>query len=199
MLTFKSLAIFLQLSAVSFFLTLSTTHAQVVECRDAQGKKIFANSCPAGTTKTKEISPPANVVASPASAAAAAPTTTSTTAPASPANIVPNNATPNNVTPYNVTPNNSAPTKSAKTAAESSREFAEWKRRQEEEEGLARDQKRAEENQCYQDQKRLRELLNGLPIQTGVDANGEPIFMEDEKRLEEIKTITERSKKCKSA
>jgi len=191
MLTFKSLAIFLQLSAVSFSLTLSAAHAQVVECRDAQGKKIFANSCPAGTTKTKEISPPANIVASPASAAAAAaaPATTSTTAPASPANIVPNN----------VTPNNSAPTKSAKTAAESSREFAEWKRRQEEEEGLARDQKRAEENQCYQDQKRLRELLNGLPIQTGVDANGEPIFMEDEKRLEEIKTITERSKKCKSA
>ncbi len=185
MLTFKSLAIFLQLSAASFFLTLNTAHGQVVECRDAQGKKIFANSCPAGTTKTKEISPPANVVASPASAAA--PATTSTAAPASPANIVPNN----------VTPNNSAPTKSAKTAAESSREFAEWKRRQEEEEGLARDQKRAEENQCYQDQKRLRELLNGLPIQTGVDANGEPIFMEDEKRLEEIKTITERSKKCK--
>jgi hypothetical protein len=192
MLTFKSLAIFLQLSAVSFFLTLSTAHAQVVECRDAQGKKIFANSCPTGTTKTKEISPPANVVASPASAAAAAPTTTSTTAPASPANIVPNNATPSKVTH-----NNSAPTKSAKTAAESSREFAEWKRRQDEEEGLVRDQKRAEENQCYQDQKRLRELLNGLPIQTGVDANGEPIFMEDEKRLEEIKTITERSKKCK--
>lgn len=138
--------------------------AQVFECRDAQGKKIFANSCPAGSSKIKEIASPNS-------------NPTGTINPATPS--------PN---PTIWTP---------KTPAESSREFAEWKKRQEEEEALVRDQKRADSNKCYEDQKRLRELLNGQPLKAGVDANGEPVYMDDEKRLEEVKAITERIKKCK--
>jgi hypothetical protein len=149
----------------------SASHAQVFECRDAQGKKIFANSCPAGSTKIKEISSPNSN-----------PTATTTT---------------NNTGTPAVSPTPNPTTRATKTPAEASREFAEWKRRQEEEEGLVRDQNRADSNKCYEDQKRLRELLNGQPLKTGVDANGDPIYMEDEKRLEEIKAITDRSKKCK--
>jgi hypothetical protein len=158
----------LLIGMICYLAVYSASQAQVFECRDAQGKKIFANSCPAGSTKIKEISSP---------------------------NSNPT-ATTNTATPA-VMPTQNPPTRATKTPAEASREFAEWKRRQEEEEGLARDQNRADSNKCYEDQKRLRELLNGQPLKTGVDANGDPIYMEDEKRLEEIKAIADRSKKCK--
>ena len=154
----------LLIGMICYLAVYSASHAQVFECRDAQGKKIFANSCPAGSTQVKEITSP---------------------------NINPTSST----NPATATPN--PPRWTAKTPAESSREFAEWKKRQEEEEALARDKNRADSNKCYEDQKRLRELLNGQPLKTGVDANGDPIYMEDEKRLEEIKGIAERSKKCK--
>jgi hypothetical protein len=165
-----SLAVKTLIGVICSLSVVGTSYAQVVECRDAQGKKIFANSCPAGSTKIKEIASPNSHPT-----ATSNPAATSVTAPPP-----------------------AAPNKATRTPADSSREFAEWKRRQEEEDALARDQNRADSNKCYEDQKRLRELLNGQPLKTGVDANGDPIYMEDEKRLEEIKAIAERSKKCKS-
>jgi hypothetical protein len=40
-------------------------------------------------------------------------------------------------------------------------------------------------------------LNNGLPLITGENAKGEPIYMEDADRLEEIKKVTDKMKNCK--
>ena len=62
---------------------------------------------------------------------------------------------------------------------------------------LARDKQRADGEKCYQNRKRLITLENGLPLIIGENQQGEPIFMEDDKRQEEIKKINEKLKGCR--
>jgi hypothetical protein len=76
-------------------------------------------------------------------------------------------------------------------------EFKERQKLRKEQEDLARDKQRRDEEKCYQNKKRMATLLNGLPLSTGDNAKGEPIFMEDSVRLEEIKKITGEMKNCK--
>lgn len=77
-------------------------------------------------------------------------------------------------------------------------EFKERQKQKEEQAALERDKQRRDEEKCYQNQKRLNSLLSGLPITTGENAQGEPILMEDEQRLEEIKKVKEKLKGCKA-
>ncbi|MBC3873951.1 hypothetical protein [Undibacterium flavidum] len=77
-------------------------------------------------------------------------------------------------------------------------EFKERQKQKEEQATLERDKQRRDEEKCYQNQKRLNALLSGLPITTGENAQGEPILMEDEQRLEEIKKTKEKLKNCKA-
>lgn len=136
----------------------SIAQAQIYECKDAQGRKIMASRCPAGSTLVKEveITPVANGLG-------AQPTT-------------------------------KKPTQSlwAKEI-----EFKERQKQKEEQEARERDKRRADDEKCYQDKKRLITLENGLPIIVRENAQGEPIFMEDEKRQEEIKKINQKLKSCR--
>lgn len=77
-------------------------------------------------------------------------------------------------------------------------EFKERQKQKEEQAALERDKQRRDEEKCYQNQKRLNSLNSGLPIVTGENAQGEPILMDDEQRLEEIKKIKEKMKMCKA-
>lgn len=167
----RSISTKLLIGTIWCLVLLDTGHAQLFECRDAEGRKVFANSCPPGSTKTREIPAPIN---------------------GSPSNA--NGGTTNNL---NTKPSVAKPARTDHSAAQQSKEFAEWKRQQVEAEAVARDQQRVDDNKCYVDLRRLRELMNGQPLQTGTETNGDPIFMDDEKRLEEIKMIAERSKNCK--
>ncbi|WP_395010840.1 hypothetical protein [Undibacterium sp.] len=76
-------------------------------------------------------------------------------------------------------------------------EFKERQKLRKEQEDLARDKQRKDEEKCYQNKKRLETLLNGLPLSKGDNAKGEPIYMEDAARLDEIKKITVQMKNCK--
>jgi hypothetical protein len=78
-------------------------------------------------------------------------------------------------------------------------EFKERQKLRKEQEDLARDKQRKDEEKCYENKKRLATLLNGLPLSKGENAKGEPIYMEDSVRLEEIKKITEDMKNCKES
>lgn len=76
-------------------------------------------------------------------------------------------------------------------------EFKERQKLKKEQEDLARDKQREDEEKCYQNKKRLTTLLNGFPLSTGDNAKGEPIFMEDAARIDEIKKIKDKMKSCK--
>jgi hypothetical protein len=76
-------------------------------------------------------------------------------------------------------------------------EFKERQKQKEEQAALERDKQRRDEEKCYQNQKRLNSLLSGLPITTGENTQGEPILMEDEQRLEEIRKVKEKLKNCR--
>lgn len=76
-------------------------------------------------------------------------------------------------------------------------EFKERQKLRKEQEDLARDKVRQDEEKCYQNKKRLATLNNGLPLITSENAKGEPTYMEDADRLEEIKRVTDKMKNCK--
>jgi hypothetical protein len=76
-------------------------------------------------------------------------------------------------------------------------EFKERQKQKENQAALVRDKQRVDDEKCYQNRKRLITLENGLPLITGENQQGEPIFMEDEKRQEEIKKVSEKLKGCK--
>lgn len=77
-------------------------------------------------------------------------------------------------------------------------EFKERQKQKEEQAALERDKQRRDEEKCYQNQKRLNTLNNGLPLTTGENAQGEPILMSEEQRSEEIKKIKEKLIGCKA-
>lgn len=76
-------------------------------------------------------------------------------------------------------------------------EFKERQKQKEDLAALARDKQRADGEKCYQNRKHLITLENGLPLIIGENQQGEPIFMEDDKRQEEIKKINEKLKGCR--
>lgn len=76
-------------------------------------------------------------------------------------------------------------------------EFKERQKQKEDQAAEERAKQRRDQERCYQDQKRLNTLKNGLPLSIGENAQGEPILMEDEQRAEEIKKIQEKLKACK--
>jgi hypothetical protein len=77
-------------------------------------------------------------------------------------------------------------------------EFKERQKQKEEQAALERDKQRRDEEKCYQNQKRLNTLNNGLPLTTGENAQGEPILMSEEQRSEEIKKVKEKLVGCKA-
>ncbi|MBR7800926.1 hypothetical protein [Undibacterium fentianense] len=150
-------------SLLSIQLTGMSTNAhaqtQILECKDAQGRKILASRCPAGSTQVKEVE----------------------------------------VTPVTnglgQQPKAKVPTQSlwAKEI-----EFKERQKFKAEQEERARTLERADDEKCYQNKKKLVSLENGLPYKTGETKTGDPIFMEDQDRVKEIKKIKEKLSKCKS-
>lgn len=77
-------------------------------------------------------------------------------------------------------------------------EFKERQKQKEEQAAAERDKQKRDQEKCYQNQKRLNSLNNGLPITTGENAQGEPILMDDEQRAEEVKKVKEKLKGCQA-
>lgn len=138
------------------------TAKQLFECKDKNGQKLFAHTCPADGQTVREIELP----------------------------------------PPNTTAKTKAVPKPKAYQGQHWREAnADFKARQAQRDAIdaqARDQQRAEEEQCYRDHKRLAELNNGMPLFEGKDDKGEPLLMDDAKRQAEIDEKLKRTKHCKA-
>ncbi len=146
-----ALAIALTLSAVS-----ASTTAQVFECKDKNGRKIFSQSCPDQSKQVREIA----------------------------------------VVPFK--PPVPSKDKKASNWRQANIGFKDRQQAKTDAENAERDKQRALDEQCYQNQKRLLELSSGLPLIDGKDNQGQPILMDDGKRLAELKEKTEQTKHCKN-
>lgn len=142
--------------ATSLFLAIA--QAQVVECRDSSGKKLFASHCPKGTTQSREVE-----ILSP---------------PTESKEVKENNA------------------RIKRRLLERDQEYRSKELKKQEAEALSRDNQRKTDNKCYEDKKKLSGLLIEGPIEIGKERDGTPIYMDDNKRLDAIKELSERLKAC---
>lgn len=139
-------------------LLAAPAYAQVLECRDSNGKKLFTTNCPKGTTQVREVE-----ILSP-------PTETK------------------EVKEYNA--------KAKRRLLERDEEYRNKELKKQEADALQRDDQRKLDNKCYEDKKKLSGLLIEGPIETGKEKDGSPIYMDDKKRLDMIKELSDRLAKC---
>ncbi len=152
-LPWKQFLCFLGMSTVCLSL-----HGQVRECRDSEGKKIFASVCPKGATQVRDVEI-----------------------------LKPPTETKEVKEQKALTLRRLYEQDQINRTKEANRQEAE---------GAARDAQRQLSNKCYEDRKKLSALLIVAPIEVGQEKDGTPIFLEDKKRLDMIKEMSERLQKC---